>query len=412
MKAKISVSLVKNLKPSDKPYEVADTALKGFLARVQPTGAVSYYFAYRVSDGTRKRYRIGSHPTITAIVARDAAEEAAAKIVMGGDPHQAKKSARTKKKQSEYETLTGFIDHKYKGWALAHQKRGQETLTLLESSFKDLFPKQLVEITAWDVQKLRSKLTKSGLKPSTINRRVTTLKAVLNKAVEWKVIQSNPLQEIKPIKLDSSSRIRYLSNEEERRLRAALDDREAKLRRARDSGNEWRETRDYKKMKSIDSVFADYLKPMVLLALNTGLRRGEVFNLLWTDVDFKKKELIVEGTTAKSGQTRHVQLNSQALQTLQDWNKQSNADYVFPSPRSGKRFNNIKKSWEGLRSHAGLEDFRFHDLRHSFASKLVMAKVDLYTVKELMGHSTIQMTEKYAHLAPEHKASAVEKIVS
>ena len=65
-----------------------------------------------------------------------------------------------------------------------------------------------------------------------------------------------------------------------------------------------------------------------------------------------------------------------------------------------------------MRSRAGIEDFRFHDLRHSFASKLVMAQADLYTVKELMGHSTFQITEKYAHLAPEHKASAVEKIVS
>ena len=412
MKSKITVSLVKNLKPSDKPYEVADTALKGFLARVQPTGAVSYYFAYRVSDGTRKRYRIGSHPTITATIARDAAEEAAAKIVMGGDPHQAKKSARTKKKQSEYETLAGFIEHKFKDWALAHQKRGQETLTLLESSFKDLYAKKLIDITAWDIQKLRSKLTKSGLKPSTINRRITTLKAVLNRAVEWKVIATNPLQEIKPLKLDASSRFRYLSSDEEIRLREALDEREIELRRARKSGNEWREARDYRKLNSIDEVFADYLKPMVLLALNTGLRRGEVFNLLWTDVDFAKKELIVEGTTAKSGQTRHVHLNSQALDVLQDWSKQTSGEHVFASPISGGRFNNIKKSWEGLRSRAGLEDFRFHDLRHSFASKLVMAQVDLYTVKELMGHSTIQMTERYAHLAPEHKASAVEKIVS
>jgi integrase len=148
-----------------------------------------------------------------------------------------------------------------------------------------------------------------------------------------------------------------------------------------------------------------------MTSTDTGLRRGELFNLLWTDVDFKKKELIIEGTTSKTGQTRHVQLNSQAFSLLEDWHEQAKSDYVFSSPRTGRRFNNIKKSWEGLRKRAGLVDFRFHDLRHSFASKLVMAKVDLYTVKELMGHSTIQMTEKYAHLAPEHKASAVEKIV-
>ena len=219
MKAKISVSLIKNIKSSNRPYELVDTALKGFLARVQPTGVITYYFSYRTPDGTRKRYRIGSHPSITAPVARDAAEQAAAEIVMGGDPHQAKKSARTKKKQSEYETLAGFIEHKFKDWALAHQKRGQETLTLLESSFKDLYAKKLIDITAWDIQKLRSKLTKSGLKPSTINRRITTLKAVLNRAVEWKVIATNPLQEIKPLKLDASSRFRYLSSDEEIRLR-------------------------------------------------------------------------------------------------------------------------------------------------------------------------------------------------
>ena len=411
MKAKISVSLIKNLEPSTTPYEVVDTATKGFLARVQPTGSINYYFSYRTLDGTRKRYRIGSHPTITAKVARDAAEQAAAEIVMGGDPHQAKKSAKAKKQRRAYETLSGFIEHKYKEWALTHQKRGDETLTLLKSSFKDLYFRKLVEITAWDIQKLRSKLTKDGLKPSTINRRITTLKAVLNKAVEWKVIDSNPLQEIKPIKLDSSSRIRYLSTDEEIQLRAALDARETELRNARNSGNEWREIRDYETKRSIDGVYADYLKPMVLLALNTGLRRGEVFNLSWTDVDFAKRVLIIEGATSKSGQTRHVQLNSQACLILQDWHKQSKSDYVFPSPRTGERFNNIKKSWAGLLERAAIKSFRFHDLRHSFASKLVAAGVDLYTVKGLMGHSTIQMTERYAHLAPEHMADAVEKIV-
>ncbi len=79
---------------------------------------------------------------------------------------------------------------------------------------------------------------------------------------------------------------------------------------------------------------------------------------------------------------------------------------------TGARFDNIKRSWGQLRDRAGISDFRFHDLRHTFASKLVMAGVDLYVIKELMGHSTIQMTERYAHLAPQYKANAVEKLVS
>ena len=87
--------------------------------------------------------------------------------------------------------------------------------------------------------------------------------------------------------------------------------------------------------------------------------------------------LIVEGATSKTGQTRYVQLNSQALSVLRDWSNQSQGNLVFVSPRTGVRFNNIKKSWAGLRERAGIQDFRFHDLRHSFASKLVAGEVDL-----------------------------------
>jgi integrase len=177
------------------------------------------------------------------------------------------------------------------------------------------------------------------------------------------------------------------------------------------SGNEWRETRGRELLAPIDVYFADYLKPIVVLALNTGLRRGELFNLSWSDVDLTKKMLTVEGSTAKSGQTRYVQLNIEAVIFLRHWQAQSSSPLVFPSPVIGGRQNNIKRSWGLLKERAGVSDFRFHDRRHTFASKMVMAGVDLYTVKELVGHSTIQMTERYAHLAPEHKANAVERLV-
>jgi|TARA_B110000902_G_scaffold259465_1_gene330833 integrase len=411
MKLHISAPKIKNLKAQEKPYEVVDDDLKGFLARVQPSGVITYYYSYRSKDGARKRYRIGKHPSITASIARKTAENIAAQVTQGGDPQLEKKGSRAKRAQAKHETLKGFIEHKYKDWAVTHQKRGNETLALLESSFKDLYSRKLKDITAWDMQKWRAEKDKAGLKTSTINRRVTTLKAVLNKAVEWDVIANNPLNKIKPLKLDASSRIRYLSSDEETRLRESLDKREHKIRSGRESGNNWREVRGYSKLDPVDDHFADHLKPMVILSINTGLRRGEIFNLKWTDVDFDKKLLTVEGQTAKSGQTRHVQLNSEALSVLKAWRGQTMKGFVFPSPITRGRFDNIKKSWNLLREQAGVPDFRFHDLRHTFASKLVMAGVDLYTVKELMGHSTIQMTERYAHLAPEHKASAVEKIV-
>jgi integrase len=412
VKRHITAPVVKNLEPSDKPYEVVDTDLKGFLARVQPTGVITYYFAYRVQDGTRKRYRIGKHPGITAPAARKAAEKLAAEVVQQSDPQAAKKAARRERERSKKETLAGFIDHNFKDWCLTHQRRGDETLKLLAFNFGHLYNKKLTDISAWDIQKWRSEKDKAGLKTTTINRRVTTLKAVMNKAVEWDVIAVNPLNKIKPIKTDSNARIRFLSKDEELELRQALDDREAQIRQGRESGNNWREVRGYKQLAPLDGAFADYLKPMVLLALNTGLRRGEVFNLKWADVDFEKRSLAVEGTTAKTGQTRHVSLNSEVVTLLKSWRTQSTSMQVFTSPVTGKQFDNIKKAWGQLRNRAGIPDFLFHDLRHTFASKLVMAGVDLYTVKELMGHSTIQMTERYSHLAPEHKASAVEKLVT
>uniref|UniRef100_UPI004047C2DE tyrosine-type recombinase/integrase n=1 Tax=Pseudomonas sp. TMP25 TaxID=3136561 RepID=UPI004047C2DE len=156
--------------------------------------------------------------------------------------------------------------------------------------------------------------------------------------------------------------------------------------------------------------FADHLKPLTLLSLNTGMRQGEVFNLNWRDVDLTNKVLTVEGDTSKSGQTRHIPLNKEALAVLTNWrNAGERQGYVFPG-QSGGRLDNVKKSWAGVLTMAKITAFRWHDLRHTFASKLVMAGVPLNTVRDLLGHSDIKMTLRYAHLAPDSKAAAVELI--
>ena len=137
------------------------------------------------------------------------------------------------------------------------------------------------------------------------------------------------------------------------------------------------------------------------------MRRGELFNLKWADVNFVGKIVTVVGATAKSGKTRHLPLNDEALYTLQQWYTQrKKSELVFPS-YDGERMDNISTSWERLIKDAKIEHFRFHDCRHDFASKLVMAGVDLNTVRELLGHSDIKMTLRYAHLAPAKLAAAV-----
>lgn len=391
-----------------KPYEVVDSAVSGFLVRVQPSGAKTYSFSYRRPDGRRTRCRIGPHPTITATIARKTAEKLAAQVVQGGDPQATRQAARAEAAKAKRESLGAFIDERYSGWAKSHQKRGDETVKLLHRKFSHFFSKRMIEITAWDLQKWRSEQKNAGSSSSTVNRAVSTLKAVLSKAVEWGAIDMNPLNSVKPLKLDASSRIRFLSSEEEQRLRNALEEREQKLRRGRDSGNHWRQNRGY---VQLPRLAGDYLKPLVLLALNTGMRRGELFSLGWEDVDFSRKQLVVRGEKAKSGHSRYLPLNSEAFSVLEKWNAVSSGDLVFPNPITGGQMTDIKSSWTKLRLIAQVENFRFHDLRHTFASNLVRAGVDLYRVKELLGHSTIQMTERYAHLAPEHNADAVELLV-
>jgi len=150
----------------------------------------------------------------------------------------------------------------------------------------------------------------------------------------------------------------------------------------------------------------------MLLTLNTGLRRAGASNLRWPHIDFQRDQLSVEDTTAKSGQTGHIPLNTEVQAILKSWREQSDTEYIFTSPLTRERFNNIKRSRGVLRARAGLPDFCFNDLRHTFASKLVMADKDLYVVKELLGQSTIQMTEQYAHLTPDHKISAIEILVT
>ncbi len=153
--------------------------------------------------------------------------------------------------------------------------------------------------------------------------------------------------------------------------------------------------------------YADHFSPIVLLALNTGLRRGEVFNLKWEDINLRSKTLTVLGATAKSGETRHIPLNDEAVETLKNWKAQSKKQERVFYGKNGARLDSIRRSWAKLVTDAKIKDFRFHDLRHSFASKLVMKGVPLNTVRELLGHADLNTTLRYAHLAPDHKADAV-----
>lgn len=270
---------------------------------------------------------------------------------------------------------------------------------------------RLSDLSLRDLESLRAKWLKAGLSKSSANRKMASLQGALSRAVDWACLDAHPMAKLKQLKTDSRGRIRYLSAAEEKSLRNALATREESIRADRDSANQWRADRKQELFADLRcKAFADHLLPLVLISINTGVRQGELFNLAWSDVDFDGKTLTVEGDGSKSGQTRHIQLNSEAHQVLTAWRTSFTSEtYVFPS-RTGGRLDNVRKSWYGVLKIAGIEQFRWHDLRRTFASKLVMVGVPINTVRELLGHSDLNMTLRHAHLAPDNKARSVEKI--
>lgn len=395
MKSAINNKLLKDLPDGD--ADIYDTRLIGFVLRARKSGRHSY----RVNYARGKWATIGRVSDLKPAEAREQAQQILGQAAKGVD-------IAAERKRAKAATLREYLENVYAPWATAHRKDGTATVARLRRCFEgELGGKQLTEITPWLIEKWRSRRVKTGKAQSTINRDLSALKAALNRAVDWDVIDANPITKVKPTKLDRAGVARYLTDTEETSLRNALAERDAKARVARANANKWRKERGYPQMPAL--LYADHLKPMVLLALNTGLRRGELFNLRWADVDLDRASLTVQGAGAKSGQTRHVPLNVEAHAVLRDYPRPY--DLVFPG-KCGNRLNNVKKAWAGITKAAGLTDFRFHDLRHSFASRLVMVGVDLNTVRELLGHADIKMTLRYAHLAPEHKAQAVARLVA
>jgi integrase len=270
----------------------------------------------------------------------------------------------------------------------------------------------LASVTPLLIERWKSERRRKGISAATLNRDIVTLKAAISRAVEWGFLSVHPLSLVKPLKVDNNQKVRYLQPHEEERLLSALDEREDKIRQERRSANQWRLDRGLPQLPDLTySPFVDYLKPMVQLTLNTGMRRGEVFHLHWKNIHFDMAFLTIEGENAKSGSTRHIPLNDEALSVLRAWREFSDSsNLVFPG-KEGKPLDNIYTSWQNLLLSASITNFRWHDMRHHFASKLVMVGVDLNTVRELLGHADLKMTLRYAHLAPHIKAEAVAKLV-
>lgn len=400
MRTVLTQAVIEKLPVPVKVEEYRDMRLKGLVLRVNPSGVQSFYCEY----ARGKRVWLGRADALGLAEARESARAILADVYRGIDPIAARKPKK------DMPTLRDFLDDDYATWARATQKAHAQNLNRLATAFKALLDKRLDEVTGLDVERWRAGEIARGLSLETINRDIASIKAVFNRAVDWEVIAASPLAKVKKSRTDDCRKVRFLSDDEETRLRAELDAREERRRAERDSANHWRSERGYVLLPSLRPLaYTDHLKPMVLLSINTGARRGELFDLTWENVDLDRRILTVTGATAKSRRTRHIPLNREATRVLQGWREQSptREGLVFVND-DGERFDRVNSSWRRLLKNASIAQFRWHDMRHHFASRLVMGGIDLNTVRELLGHSDYAMTLRYAHLAPEHKLKAVE----
>jgi len=238
--------------------------------------------------------------------------------------------------------------------------------------------KLLSEISRRDVDAYVAGRKSTGAAAGTINREMSCLKNMLRKAVEWEYLKVSPATGVRQQR-EEVSEIIFLTEVE-----LALVISECPLQ----------------------------LRTLVTVAANTGMRRGELFKLEWGDVDLDRTMVTVRKT--KNYETRHIPMNPVVRRALQEHPKRvaggSAVPWVFSGP-SGYQLKSIRNGFEAAVRRAGIDrHIRFHDLRHTFASRLVMKGVDMRTVAKLLGHRDLRVTMRYAHLAPEHLQSAVDSL--
>ncbi len=236
--------------------------------------------------------------------------------------------------------------------------------------------KRLADISPLDIERYKRQRKEAGMSGVTINRELAFLKHLFSKAVEWGKVNENPVKKVRLYREDNA-RTRFLSDEEEASLLACC---------------------------------GPQLKPIVVTALHTGFRASELLSLTWQDVDFRRGVVSVRAGYAKNGEARSVPMNDTLTMELKSAKvNPTEGERVFCN-RHGQPYGSFRTAFERAVRQAGIQDFTFHDLRHTFASRLVMVGVDLPTVKELLGHKEIAMTLRYAHLSSDHKQTAVKKL--
>ena len=318
-------------------------------------------------NGKRYQIKLGKH--ISRSVAKELALIKRAQILKGDA------GIGNKRKDCSFEKAA----REFLQWAQANKRPRtiqsyRQCIDHLGRSFKG---KHLSQIHPLAIERHKRSRVEAGARVRP-NRELAVLKAVYNRCREWGLFEGdNPVLSVKFLK-EPRQRLRYLEPEEERRLLA---------------------------------VAGEHLHSLILLGINTGLRiQAEALTLRWEDVNFKRGLLSVQAAYSKSGQSRVVPLNSKAKLALERLKANARSEWVIATSK-GTPYKSVQKMFARARQQAGLRDVTCHTLRHTFASRLVMAGADLRTVQSVGGWKSLSLVERYFHLNENHVAEALERIV-
>lgn len=329
--------------------------------------------------------------------------------INGVEYNGACKGATNKKEADKYETIIkaeimkgnlGILDNKpkprlkdliplYLTYSETNKKSHKGDVFSTKIFIKYFGNVELRNITPQMIEDFKVKVKEDrNNKNATINRHLEALSKMLNIAVANNLIDKNPMWSVKKLREDNH-KVRVLSLDEEKRLFEEIERGYEVIGRDR-------------KKKIIYPYI--HLKPLIVCALQTGMRRGEIFNLKWSNIDFEYE--FAELLETKSGKSRRVPISSKFMEILNKLDQ--NNEYVFTNPTTGKPYNDIKNSFHTVLEKANIEDFRFHDFRHTAATRMLEKGADIRTVQEILGHSSVIVTQRYTHTTPQYKKKAIE----
>jgi integrase len=342
---------------------------KGIYERKGKNGDITYYIRYQF-HGADIKERIGKKSLgCTKEWAKDALKARLGEIAQG----------RFNLEKTRKPVPFSCLVERYREWAASNKQAWNEEKYVLEMFAERFGDTPLSQITTWQIEKWKAERRKE-VKPNTVNRQLTVIKHMFKMAVEWGLTTNNPASAVKRF-LVNDQRTRFLTVEE---VPAFLQACEKQLT-------------------------SPWLFPLVILAIHTGMRRGELRSLRPENVDGERWVATVLQT--KTLRLKTITLNEPAREAMKWFLEHQYGEFLLMWPwgeRIGKT--TIYDAFKKACRDAGVTNFRFNDLRHTFASHLVMEGTDLVTVKDLMGHSNINMTVRYSHLVQEHKAQAVARL--